>query len=161
MLQYYESYYQLRAQRQCLLRISASEKSKHEVFGYPPGTATQVRPPWHITSGLGMQQERVVQMLGGANQQQHQMALPAPMMPGLTPEAHCGGGAAATCVWEQKQSRTICCRCYDAGCGQLKVSDCRCHKQPHSCPFRSLATVLLEVTEGCGWCRAETRQRRE
>ena len=35
MLQYYESYYQLRAQRQCLLRISASEKSKHEVFGIP------------------------------------------------------------------------------------------------------------------------------
>ena len=39
-----------------------------------------------------MQQEHDVQMLGGAgaNQQQHQMALPAPMMPGLDPAAHCG-----------------------------------------------------------------------
>eukprot|EP00439_Symbiodinium_sp_Y106_P058363 s1342_g8.t1 len=42
-------------------------ESYYQSLGYPPGTATQ--------------------MLGGANQQQHQMALPAPMMPGAMMQA--------------------------------------------------------------------------
>ncbi|CAE7615886.1 ALDH3A2, partial [Symbiodinium pilosum] len=61
-------------------------ESYYQSLGYPPGTATQ--------------------MLGGAAQQQHQMALPAPMMPGAMMQAAAPATLAlqdASAAWGQQR----------------------------------------------------------